>query len=119
MVTFRCKSDIRVGTGAERIAQILSDLQLDLRRRTRQAPVRLRLSTRTPQVPFTCFESFGLGEAVALGPEGCLGAIGGADLREHARQVRLDRFLADLQLPRDVLVLKPLRDEREHLAFAW
>jgi hypothetical protein len=57
-------------------------------------------------------------DAVIARPERCLDAIGHADLPVDARQVRLDRLLADPEAPRDDLVGVPSRDEREDLAFA-
>ena len=47
-------------------------------------------------------------QAVALGPQRRLGAVGDAELAEDPRQVRLDRLLADLQPARDQLVRQAL-----------
>src|SRR5689334_12952196 len=58
------------------------------------------------------------GDAVVARPERRLDAIGHSDLTVDARQVRLDRLLADPEAPRDDLVRVPRRDEREDLAFA-
>jgi hypothetical protein len=57
-------------------------------------------------------------DVVPLGPEGGLGAVGDPDLREHAGEMGLDGFLADLQPARDQLVGKALGDEREHRRFS-
>ena len=57
-------------------------------------------------------------DLVALGPQRGLRAVGDADLREDAGQVRLDRLLADLEPARDQLVGQALGDEREDLALA-
>src|SRR5688572_16103388 len=57
-------------------------------------------------------------QTVPLGPERGLRAVGDADLSEDARQVCLDRLLADVQAPRDELVRQPFGHEDEHLALA-
>src|SRR4051812_26991859 len=58
------------------------------------------------------------GDAVVPRPERRLHAVGHADLPVDARQVRLDRLLADAEAPRDDLVGVSRRDEGEDLPFA-
>src|SRR3954466_4894616 len=57
-------------------------------------------------------------EAMALGPQRRLRAVGDVELAEDPREVRLHRLVADLQPARDELVREPLDEEREHLALA-
>ena len=55
---------------------------------------------------------------MALGPQRGLGAVGDVDGAEDARQVRLDRLLADLEAAGDELVRQPLDEQLEDLALA-
>src|SRR3954464_633446 len=57
-------------------------------------------------------------DAVALGPERGLRAVGDIELPEDPRQVRFDRLLADLEPARDQLVWQALGQRPEHLALA-
>jgi hypothetical protein len=47
-----------------------------------------------------------------------LRAVGDAELREHAREVGLDRSLADAESPGDLLVRQPGCNEPQYFFFA-
>ena len=57
-------------------------------------------------------------EAVALGPQRRLGAVGDVERAEDPREVGLDGLLADLEPAGDELVRQALDEQREHLALA-
>src|SRR5436190_23504328 len=57
-------------------------------------------------------------DAVALGPQRRLRAVGDAELAEDPRQVRLHGLLADLQAPGDQLVGEPVDEQLQDLALA-
>jgi hypothetical protein len=57
-------------------------------------------------------------QAVALRPEGGLGAVGDPDALEDAGQVGLDGAFGDAQVAGDLLVGQPVGDQGQDLAFA-
>src|SRR5205814_2157549 len=64
------------------------------------------------------YSGLDVGQASLVGVQRHLGPVGELELPEDVRDVRLDRPLADLELPADLLVRPAVGDEQQYLALA-
>ena len=107
-------SSARAAMGSARATSAMTTSRRD----ARGPPFAMTSMVEHPRRSHNRTSVLGPTDPVPLGPQRRLRPIGDADRPEDAREMGLDRLLADRELARDQLVREAAGDEREHFALA-